>query len=65
MIDFNPAVSRIHCKINFESGEYYITDLGSANGTFVNSKKLAPQIPKLLTSGCVIRLANSDFKIEF
>ena len=65
VIDFNPAVSRIHCKINFESGEYYITDLGSANGTFVNSKKLAPQIPKLLTSGCVIRLANSDFKIEF
>ena len=65
VIDFNQAISRVHCKINFENGKYYITDLGSANGTFVNSKRLSPQIPNLLTSGCVIRLANSDFKIEF
>lgn len=64
-ITFNNAISRLHCKISYQNNAYYITDLGSANGTFVNKTRISPQHPELIKSGDVIRLANSDFKVEF
>lgn len=33
-------ISRKHCEIRYEDGHYYVTDLGSANGTFVGEHKL-------------------------
>ncbi len=47
-------VSRQHAVIRFENGIFMLSDLGSANGTFVNDKKLADQYP--LMDGDVIRL---------
>ena len=64
-VTHNPAISRVHCKINFSGGRYYITDLGSANGTSVNQRRLEKQQTVELHSGDCIRLANSDFIISF
>ncbi len=47
-------VSREHAVINFRDGIFMITDLGSANGTFVNDQRLEDSFP--LASGDVIRL---------
>ena len=30
------SVSRNHCRIRFEGGEFLVRDLGSTNGTYVN-----------------------------
>lgn len=65
VISFNKAISRVHCKISYQNKSYFITDLGSANGTYVNKSRLAAQHPQKIKSGDTIRLANSDFKIEF
>ena len=35
------AVSRIHARLVFEGGAYYMTDLNSTNGTFVNGSRLS------------------------
>jgi serine phosphatase RsbU (regulator of sigma subunit) len=35
-----PAVSRRHAQISFREGTYFLEDLGSANGTFVNAQRL-------------------------
>ena len=37
----NPAVSRSHAKIYREGWTYYIEDLGSSNGTLLNSERLS------------------------
>ena len=34
------AVSRQHAQVRFADGEYFIEDLGSRNGTFVNEAKI-------------------------
>ncbi len=47
-------VSRRHAVITYRNGIFMISDLGSANGTFVNDQRLEAPFP--LASGDVIRL---------
>jgi hypothetical protein len=61
-IDLSPfdarssGVSRRHALLRYASGQWTITDLGSANGTFVNDAALTPQTPVALPDGAVVRL---------
>ena len=64
VIDFNKMISRSHCRINKRGGLHTITDLQSANGTYVNKVKLQPNKPYPINNGDVIRLANSDFQVS-
>lgn len=64
-ITHNPAISRLHCKISYTNGSYYLTDLGSANGTFLNQSRLNKQETRELHTGDYIKLANSDFIVSF
>lgn len=52
----DPKVSRHHAEIVFERGFFVLHDLASANGTFVNGRRIrvAP-----LTHGAKLRLGNS------
>lgn len=63
VISTNNAISRIHCKISYENNNYYIIDLNSANGTFINSKKIISDQPALLRNKDVLKLANMEFEI--
>src|SRR5262245_23894715 len=36
----NPAISSRHCKISLQGGAYFIEDLESTNGTYVNEKRI-------------------------
>jgi pSer/pThr/pTyr-binding forkhead associated (FHA) protein len=47
-------VSRQHAVVNYRDGIFMMTDLGSANGTFVNDQQLIEPFP--LAHGDVIRL---------
>jgi len=64
VISFNKMISRVHCRIDSRNGDYTITDLQSANGTYVNKIKLQPNQPHPIKNGDVIRLANSDFQVS-
>ena len=64
-VTHNPAISRVHCKISFVQGRYYLTDMGSANGTYVNQQRLEKQQTVEINSGDYLKLANSDFIISF
>ncbi len=64
LIQFNKAISRIHCKIIFSGKKYFITDLSSSNGTYVNGARIEPNRQVGIAPGDKIRLANSDFIIK-
>lgn len=63
VIPFNKMISRKHCRIRKIDGAYYINDEQSANGTYVNGKRLEVGQSIKIKSGDLIRLANSEFKI--
>jgi pSer/pThr/pTyr-binding forkhead associated (FHA) protein len=52
----DPKVSRHHAEIVFERGFFVLHDLASANGTYINGKRIrvAP-----LTHGAKLRMGNS------
>jgi hypothetical protein len=55
------VVSRIHANIRIEPGQnYYIEDVGSANGTYINHSVLAKGTRHLLQTGDRIGLGKGD-----
>ena len=56
-VDLDPddpeaKVSRRHARIMLQNGRYFVEDLGSTNGTFVNrGKRLLPGHPQPLREG--------------
>ena len=63
VLSFNKMIGRAHCKVIKENGAVYIEDLNSANGTYLNRIKLAPQKRCKVENGDIIRLANTELKI--
>src|SRR5499426_3141828 len=62
---FDPAArsSRRHARITSRSGQFYVEDLGSANGTFVNGRtRLKPQEPYPLVNGDVLKIGETTLK---
>ena len=55
------GLSRQHARIENEEGEYYLTDLNSSNGTFINGKRQEPNQRTLLCNGDEIRFGNATY----
>lgn len=51
------TVSGEHARVQFASGQFYITDLASTNGTFVNNRRIQKQ---LLMDNDVVRFGNAE-----
>ena len=60
-------ISRLHAQIERKDGVYYIQDLGSSNGTFVNGTKLEANKPYVIEDGDKIAfaIAYSKNSIEY
>jgi pSer/pThr/pTyr-binding forkhead associated (FHA) protein/NADPH-dependent 2,4-dienoyl-CoA reductase/sulfur reductase-like enzyme len=52
------SVSRRHAEISYSGDFYVLRDLGSTNGTFVNSTRLEPSRPYVLQTSDMIRFGN-------
>lgn len=53
-------VSRIHADIRVEGGAYYIEDVGSSNGTYINNLPLLPGNRHRLRAGDRVALGKGD-----
>ncbi|MGF1489143.1 MAG: FHA domain-containing protein [Prochloraceae cyanobacterium] len=54
----HPTVSRYHAKIERENGSFYLFDLNSTNGTFVNGKQVRDK--RVLKVGDTIHIGSSS-----
>lgn len=54
----NESISRIHARIYYEDGDYFLEDLNSTNGTFKNGIRLNPYEKKVLFAEDEIRIAS-------
>jgi adenylate cyclase len=55
-------VSAHHARLTYENGEYWIEDLGSTNGTWVNNKRI--RVKTHLTPKTVIRVGGTSLTVE-
>ena len=60
-----PVVSRKHAEIVRSDDGYFLRDLKSTNGTFVNSDRLQAEGDQLLRDGDEIRLGNGEISFTF
>jgi hypothetical protein len=63
VISFNRMISRQHCEISLVNGLYYIGDLGSMNGTYVNNVRVKVGTKVRINRGDIVRLADTDFRV--
>jgi len=64
-LDVGKAVSRHHAQIEQRQGEYYLSDLGSTNGTSINGVRLQPHLPAALKNRDVIELGKPGVLLTF
>lgn len=58
----NSMLSRVHARFYYVDGKYFVEDLGSKNGTFVNNLRVRPNSPVEIKEGSAVKLANEMFK---
>lgn len=56
------SVSRRHARLSVESGKLLIEDLGSANGTFIGSQRLAANTPSLVPENQTFLLGDVEVR---
>ncbi len=58
------GVSRRHARIHKQKAQYFIEDLGSANGTFLNGQRLTPYLPHPLHDGDELQLGRVRIQVS-
>ncbi len=58
----SPAVSRVHAQLCCQEQAYYVKDLNSKNGTFVNGERLKPQERCAFAANDLIAFADMEYR---
>jgi pSer/pThr/pTyr-binding forkhead associated (FHA) protein len=56
------SVSRLHAQITRQPGGYYVVDVESANGVWVNGEQVTS--PRRLSGGDIIRLGDAELAVQ-
>lgn len=61
-ISFNGAVGKLHAEITNKDGAYYMKDLNSRNGTYINGERIVSNVEHSIQNNDRIAFANSEYK---
>lgn len=64
-VPLGEGVSRIHCCISKKENNFYLSDLNSTNGTYLNGKEVSTGKELLLSANDEIRVCSQEFYIKF
>ena len=62
VLDYDRTVSGRHCRLAVRDGRFYITDLKSSNGTFINDRRVLAEME--IISGNILKLGKLELKFE-
>lgn len=62
VIDWDKYVSRIHCRIAVRENRFYLSDIKSTNGTYVNHKKITDETQ--IYVGNMIQIGYTKLKFD-
>lgn len=63
-VTFSKAIGREHCRLTLENEGWYVEDLNSSNGTFLNGARLTAGKPAAIKAGDKLRLADIYFEVK-
>lgn len=58
------GVSRRHARIQHQESHFFVEDLGSSNGTYLNGRRLTPYVPCPLHNGDELQLGQVQLRID-
>ena len=61
-IDYDKSVSSKHCAIERRGNNFYLVDLGSSNGTYLDENKVLSEVE--IYSGSIIKLGRVQLRVE-
>jgi len=62
LLDEDLGVSRRHAQVSYEDGNWWLTDLGSKNGTRIGSTRVSAR--SRLTDGATVTVGRTDLRFE-
>jgi len=71
LVDLSPfgayekGVSRRHLRIKRKGSLIYVADIGSANGTWLNGRRLLPEADRLLRQGDALKLSLLELTVRY
>lgn len=60
----NPSVGKVHCEIWKVGREFFLRDLNSANGTYINDERVIPEHNFILKSGDILKFSTQEAIID-
>lgn len=61
--DPEASISRRHLEVKYDAGRWFVTDLGSRNGTELNGHRIDPDMPTALNSGDLIVMGSWSLRV--
>ncbi len=59
----DPYISGHHARLRWDGVTWWVEDLGSRNGTFVNRQRCQPHAPRAVPAGGVVQLGGMSFEL--
>ena len=61
----DPAIGKLHAELICEKDTYYLRDLNSVNGTFINEERLMPYEMKAISKGDHIKFSTIIYEVNY
>ena len=59
----SPVISKMHACLLKEDDKFYIEDMNSTNGTYINDERIAMHSKTRIADGDILRVAAYNFKV--